>query len=656
RNTARQLSNYEFISDRFGKRQPAIRWFADWIYDAPGCDEYQLIRITDLSVLEALGMKPRSGFKYTVAELAPMTEQINQLTEAAIKLERSQLTTTQKRLIDLRVQLNRLISLRRAFTDPFVRLAPDDVFSRLQMANMLASEVHLPRLIPDETNPDQPWRILTHVWIERAFNELADRFHTRSLPELVSAVTQSVIIAPLREQLIQERMIDEILSDPEVVKLIGAQLEQTGISDIRRRLLANWELFPAQVYEQLYPVIAPAIDRLLDEKRHEFLEQIDGLIRAPLKWTGNEVPEFDNPYARAWMDMAQEYRDGNGSAFNALVGTCYEYLNYEHPVEYRPSTIRTEWVYNAFAPLYQATTLYLMAFLLSALGWIFWPRGWNRAATCVLLLGLSVHVAAIIMRVMISGRPPVTNLYSSFVFVPAVGVVALMMIERLTRLGIANGMAAVAGAASLLWAWSITVSDQNATGDTFTVMEAVLDTQFWLSTHVIMICLGYGGTIAAGLLGAGYLISGILTKSISGQREQRLAATLYGTICFALLCSFFGTVLGGLWADDSWGRFWGWDPKENGALMIVLWNAVSLHARWGGMIRHRQMAALAVLGSIVTIWSWEGVNQLGQGLHSYGFSQDRLVGVGIFVAVHLIVAALVFVPKRCWRSADAYTR
>ena len=88
-------------------------------------------------------------------------------------------------------------------------------------------------------------------------------------------------------------------------------------------------------------------------------------------------------------------------------------------------------------------------------------------------------------------------------------------------------------------------------------------------------------------------------------------------VCFALLFSFFGTVLGGLWADDSWGRFWGWDPKENGALMIVLWNALGLHARWAGLVRERGLAALAAFGNIVTLWSWEGVNQLGVGLHAY---------------------------------------
>ena len=92
---------------------------------------------------------------------------------------------------------------------------------------------------------------------------------------------------------------------------------------------------------------------------------------------------------------------------------------------------------------------------------------------------------------------------------------------------------------------------------------------------------------------------------------------MYGMVCLALLFSFFGTVLGGLWGDDSWGRFWGWDPKENGALMIVLWNALSLHARWAGLVRERGFAMIAIFGNIITLWSWKGVNVLGVGLHAY---------------------------------------
>src|SRR5581483_5754120 len=101
------------------------------------------------------------------------------------------------------------------------------------------------------------------------------------------------------------------------------------------------------------------------------------------------------------------------------------------------------------------------------------------------------------------------------------------------------------------------------------------------------------------------------------------------------LFSFVGTVLGGIWADQSWGRFWGWDPKENGALLIVLWNALILHARWAGMVKHAGMAVLTVVGNMITGWSWVGTNQLGVGLHAYGFNNTLAVGVVVFWAINL---------------------
>jgi cytochrome c biogenesis factor len=111
-----------------------------------------------------------------------------------------------------------------------------------------------------------------------------------------------------------------------------------------------------------------------------------------------------------------------------------------------------------------------------------------------------------------------------------------------------------------------------------------------------------------------------------------------------------GTILGGIWADQSWGRFWGWDPKENGALLIVLWNALILHARWGGMLRERGLAVMSVFGNVVVSLSWFGVNMLGVGLHSYGF-MDRAFGVLLaFIASQLALMALGALPLKYWRG------
>jgi ABC-type transport system involved in cytochrome c biogenesis permease subunit len=263
------------------------------------------------------------------------------------------------------------------------------------------------------------------------------------------------------------------------------------------------------------------------------------------------------------------------------------------------------------------------------------------------VLALVVHTIALVSRIYISGRPPVTNLYSSAVFIGWGCVVLGLVLEMLYRMGAGIVIASVAGFSTLIIAHFL--SD----GDTFEVLQAVLDTQFWLATHVVCITLGYSTTFLAGLLGVLYVLRGVLTPSLSADVGRNLARMIYGTLCFAIFFSFVGTVLGGLWADDSWGRFWGWDPKENGALIIVLWNAVVLHARWGGIAGQRGLAVLAIVGNIVTAWSWFGVNELGAGLHSYGFTDGTSFWLMILVVSQLAIVALGSTPTTSWWSFRA---
>jgi ABC-type transport system involved in cytochrome c biogenesis permease subunit len=175
----------------------------------------------------------------------------------------------------------------------------------------------------------------------------------------------------------------------------------------------------------------------------------------------------------------------------------------------------------------------------------------------------------------------------------------------------------------------------------------------WLSTHVVVVTLGYAAMFVAGLLAIFYILTGFFTRLLTPETGKTMARMVYGVICFATLFSFVGTVLGGIWADQSWGRFWGWDPKENGALLIVLWNAIILHARWGGMIKERGLMAMAVFGNIVTSFSWFGVNMLGIGLHSYGFMDAAFRWLMFFDATQVALIILALTPLRQWASFKA---
>ncbi|MBS0264255.1 MAG: cytochrome c biogenesis protein CcsA [Planctomycetes bacterium] len=361
------------------------------------------------------------------------------------------------------------------------------------------------------------------------------------------------------------------------------------------------------------------------------------------KVLGEKKPD---PNVAAWGEILTAYEDGLADDFNRSVDKYVAQIAADPPDDVKLTALAVESFYNRVSPLNITMPFYILAFVLSALGWLFWTGPMNRAAFWLIVMTFALHTLALLARIYISGRPPVTNLYSTAPFIGWACVVGGIAVERLYRIGIGNIVATIAGFSTSFIAYKLSVD-----GDTFTVMQAVLDTQFWLATHVVCINLGYAPTFLAGLLGIALILRGTCTWTLTPHEEKEFGRMIYGTLCFALFFSFFGTVLGGLWADDSWGRFWGWDPKENGALMIVLWNAMILHARWDGLVKDRGMALLAIGGNIVTAWSWFGVNELGVGLHSYGFKEGTLHWLGLFVLSQLAIIGLGSLPRQTWLSA-----
>ncbi len=302
--------------------------------------------------------------------------------------------------------------------------------------------------------------------------------------------------------------------------------------------------------------------------------------------------------------------------------------------------------FNQFSPFYYAAVLYLVAFVLGVMSWVGWSEPLRRGSMWLLWFTFALHTFALVARIYISGRPPITNLYSTAIFIGWASVGMALVFERIYRLGLGNIAAAVIGFLTLVVAHNLSLD-----GDTFIVLQAVLDTQFWLATHVVAVNLGYSATYLAGLWGVLYILLAHVFPVLDADARHKLLRTLYGTLCFAIFFSFVGTVLGGLWADDSWGRFWGWDPKENGALMIVLWNALVLHARWGGLVKGRGLANLVIAGNIVTTWSYFGVNELGVGLHSYGASESSTaMWLLTFAASQAALIALGMMPAKWFES------
>ncbi|MBK9796378.1 MAG: cytochrome c biogenesis protein CcsA [Holophagaceae bacterium] len=304
-----------------------------------------------------------------------------------------------------------------------------------------------------------------------------------------------------------------------------------------------------------------------------------------------------------------------------------------------------ELVFNRAQPFFVGLSIYFVAFLVLCVSWLYKPELLRPTAYALLLSGAIVHTIGLAARIILQGRPPVTNLYSSAVFVGWGAVILGLIVERMYRKGFGTAVAAAAGFASLIVAQNL-----GTDGDTMEMMRAVLDSNFWLATHVTTITIGYSGTFLAGAIAIAYALKKHLVAKVDVETDKALVDMAYGIICFALFFSFVGTVLGGIWADQSWGRFWGWDPKENGALLIVLWNAIILHARMAGYVRERGTMVMAIFGNIITALSWFGVNMLGVGLHSYGFMDKAFVALSAFCASQFLLMIICWAPARFWEQ------
>ena len=273
---------------------------------------------------------------------------------------------------------------------------------------------------------------------------------------------------------------------------------------------------------------------------------------------------------------------------------------------------------------------YLLGFVLLGLSWMVKPHIFKNVAFYSIIIGFCLHTLGIYLRMVIMSRPPISTLYETVIFVGFVIVLISLIIEYIRKDGLGIFIGSISG--SLLHYVGFGYA---ADGDTLEMLVAVLNSNFWLATHVTTIILGYGTSLMAGLIGHIYLIEKIRVPKDS-VRLKSIYNNMFGVTLIALFFTLFGTILGGIWADQSWGRFWGWDPKENGALLIVLWQLMMIHMRLSGLAKPDKFALGMVLNNIVVIMAWFGVNLLSIGLHSYGFASGIAVNLILFTFFEII--------------------
>jgi ABC-type transport system involved in cytochrome c biogenesis permease subunit len=328
----------------------------------------------------------------------------------------------------------------------------------------------------------------------------------------------------------------------------------------------------------------------------------------------------------SWDRLRAAYRQGDDEDFRSAAVAFRQELRAAADPDYLAEVERWipwELVLDQTRPFRWAWVLMLAAAAAFALqmntGWqLAYRFGWFLA-----IAGLAVQAFGFGLRSIIAGRAPVGNLYETVIcvaFLAAVFAAVLELIYRRTVIVLAGCGVAVLG---LMLADQLPLVLDPAIGP----LAPVLRNNFWLTVHVVTIVASYAAATLAWGLGN---VSLALLAFGRPQPEtlRSLALYTYRALQITVVLLASGTVLGAWWASEAWGRYWGWDPKETGAVIALLGYVIPLHARYVGWIREFGLAVAAVLCYAGVILSWYVINfVIAAGLHSYGFGGGGGLGM-----------------------------
>ena len=371
----------------------------------------------------------------------------------------------------------------------------------------------------------------------------------------------------------------------------------------------------------------------------------------------NIVPQDDDGHGHPWVSPAMQlagkghstegptlmkhldrlvtnYLTKTPSGFAADATLLFE--NQQSIIQSGDNKLGLEVWYNQNNLFVKSLAFYVFAFLLLSTSWLMRSERLRKISFYVLLAGIVCHLVGVVIRTYLMGRPPVSNLYETIVFVGLIGVFTCAIWEVSRKHGLGIFVASTLGSVLHFIAFRYA-----ADGDTMGMLVAVLDSNFWLATHVITISMGYGCALVAGIVGHLYLFFQI-ARPKGSERLEQLGGNMAGLALVALFFTLLGTILGGIWADQSWGRFWGWDPKENGALLIVMWLLMLQHGKIANMFGNLGYAVGLVLANITVALAWFGVNLLNVGLHSYGFAGGVALNLGLFCAFEVVYVLITY--------------
>lgn len=303
-------------------------------------------------------------------------------------------------------------------------------------------------------------------------------------------------------------------------------------------------------------------------------------------------------------------------------------------------SVSLEHFYNHHKPWRKAAIGSILALLLLLAHWLLRLKVFSYLAAAAVLWVVIEQTLGFTLRTIILGRAPVTNTYEVILWVGLVALVCGIIGQMLNRKAHYLVTGLVASLVALLFAQLVPLGDQTNS------IPAVLRSNYWLVVHVMVICASYGAFLLAAILGHAFLIRDVILRQ-KPDPEARLIVQSYRLMQVGLFLLTAGTILGGVWAAESWGRFWGWDPKETWSLIAIVVYFLLLHARYCGWIKDFGLAVASIIGFMAIIWCFYGVNYvMATGLHSYGFGTGGEVWVGIWGLAEIAFVTICFIRAR----------
>ena len=316
--------------------------------------------------------------------------------------------------------------------------------------------------------------------------------------------------------------------------------------------------------------------------------------------------ELQQQYALLSSAIRQSPQDSN--AIHAAAASCsnavYHYAAAHLPEFPQESRIASEMLYHRLMPFTWTWILYILGGICTAVALLQLPEGAPRRRRMWLWLGISAtiggvlwNIAGFAFRLHISSWGAVTNLYETVVYVALIVAILGLCFAAKYKKAI---YAAAAGIGAGFCACVAAIMPLDL-GAEIGALQPVLRSKFWLWVHVKVIVASYGAFLLAWVLANMYLAKAAWCRE---RISQSAGIILYRCLQVGVLLCIAGTLLGAVWADQAWGRFWGWDPKEVWALVVIIIYLIPLHLRLIGVVSPRGLAAWSIFG-FPRICKWE---------------------------------------------------